>query len=66
MIDQDNIQQVAASASQHADNLFADIENAQTRIEHIRLTALAIEARHVANRLNLLATRYAAVDSDRD
>lgn len=51
------LQQAAASANQHADNLHADIKNAQTRVEHMRLTTLAIEARHLANVLTQLAAR---------
>lgn len=66
----EEIVEVAASASLHADNLHADIENAQTRIEHIRLTRLAVEARHVANVLEKLASRPdltpEQLDSDRE
>lgn len=62
--------QAAASANLHADNLYADIENASTRVEHIRLTTLAIEARHLANVLTKLAARpdlsTAQLDGDRE
>lgn len=62
--------QAAASARLHADNLHADIVNAQTRIEHVRLTALAIEARHLANVLTKLSERpertQAELDADRE
>lgn len=64
------LRQAAASANQHADNLHADIKNAQTRVEHMRLTTLAIEARHLANVLTKLAERpdltREQLDADRD
>ena len=44
-------------AQQHAANLNADIPNAQTRIEHLRLTRLAEEAEAVVQAL-------ASVDPD--
>lgn len=40
--------QVAELARQHADNLARDIHNASTRIEHLRLTTLALEAERLA------------------
>lgn len=39
-------------AEAHADNLQADIRNAKDRIEHIRLTRLAEEARTLATELS--------------
>lgn len=39
---------LAEMARQHADNLARDIKNASTRIEHLRLTTLALEAERLA------------------
>lgn len=51
--------EIAQAARIHADNLSADIQNAATRTEHIRLSRLAEEAERVAH----LAELYAA-DAD--
>lgn len=50
------IETAAIEARSHADHLRGDIENAMTRIEHIRLTALANEAEHLARHLERLAS----------
>lgn len=42
---------LAEMARQHADNLTRDIKNASTRIEHLRLTTLALEAERLADEL---------------
>lgn len=42
---------LCSSARLHADNVRADINNASTRIEHIRLTTLALEAENIAHSL---------------
>lgn len=42
------MQQLATEARAHAENLADDISNASTRIEHIRLTQLALEAERLA------------------
>ena len=47
--------ELAAYARIHADNLRADIQNASTRSEHIRLTALATEAETLALALDSVA-----------
>lgn len=47
---------IAAQARQHATNAQNDIINASTRIEHQRLTMLAIEADNVARNLEYLAS----------
>lgn len=39
---------IAAAARTHAENLAEDITHASTRIEHIRLTQLALEAERIA------------------
>ena len=46
---------LAAQARLHADNLTADIKNAANRIEHIRLTRLALEAEQLATDLEELS-----------
>jgi hypothetical protein len=38
-------------ATEHADRLALDVPLARTRVEHIRVTARANEARHIANLL---------------
>jgi hypothetical protein len=43
------MKELAIAARTHADNLAADINNASTRIEHIRLTQLALEAKQLAD-----------------
>lgn len=50
---------LAAAAKTHAANARADITNAQTRLEHIRLTGLAVEAEQLANRLDAAVAIYA-------
>ena len=49
---------LAAAARIHAANARADIVNAQTRLEHIRLTGLAVEAEQLANRLEAAVDIY--------
>lgn len=45
----------AEMARQHSDNLTRDIKNASTRIEHLRLTTLALEAERLADELETAA-----------
>lgn len=49
------MKELAAAARLHANNLAADINNAATRMEHIRLTQLAFEAKQLADDMELLA-----------
>lgn len=42
---------IIEAARLHRDNLLADINNASTRLEHIRLTALAQEAANLVTEL---------------
>lgn len=49
--------EISMRARAHASALRDDIQNAQTRIEHIRLTALAVEADHIAHYLEIMAAR---------
>jgi hypothetical protein len=49
----------AAAAREHAENTRLDIEHAMTRMEHIRLTRLALEAEALAVRLETLAAGVA-------
>jgi hypothetical protein len=44
-------------AQEHATNLQQDINNASTRIEHIRLTQLALEAQRLVQLLETLSSR---------
>lgn len=48
------IKEITKLARDHAANLTNDINNASTRIEHIRLTTLAIEAHNLAAQLEEL------------
>lgn len=57
MTEDPQIEHIADLARQHADNLARDINNASTRIEHLRLTTLALEAERLAM---LLEARAAA------
>ena len=50
--------ELAGLARQHATNMSNDIKNASTRIEHLRLTTLALEA----DRLALLLEERSARD----
>lgn len=45
------------AARTHAVNMQADIANASNRFEHVRLTALAIEARNVVHILEVMNAR---------
>lgn len=56
------INELIESARIHFDNLQADIRNASTRIEHIRLTTLAQEAGHLLTKLE----RFAEQKTDPD
>lgn len=47
----------ATESRTHANNLRDDIKNAGTRIEHMRLTRLALEAEALAATLSLIAAR---------
>ena len=49
------INELVEAARIHFNNLQADIENASTRIEHIRLTTLAQEAAHLLTDLEKFA-----------
>lgn len=53
----DELDRLTAEAKAHADHSFADIANATTRVEHVRLTALAQEARNLATVLSIMQTR---------
>lgn len=53
------INELVEAARTHFDNVQADINNASTRIEHIRLTTLAQEAAHLLTDLE----KFAAADS---
>lgn len=50
--------ELATDARTHATNARADIANAQTRLEHIRLTGLAVEAEQIASRLEAVVDIY--------
>lgn len=50
------MKELATAARNHASNLAADINNASTRIEHIRLTQLALEAERLADEIERLAS----------
>lgn len=49
------INELVEAARIHFENVQADINNASTRIEHIRLTTLAQEAAHLLTDLEKLA-----------
>ena len=53
----DNLQELALAAREHANNVTADIKNASSRLEHIRLTQLALEADRLATALEEAANR---------
>jgi hypothetical protein len=57
------IKALAAEARIHADNSAADVERATTRFELVRLSALAAEARKIADCLEIISKRP---DIDRD
>lgn len=50
-----NIAALTELARVHYENLTADIQNAQTRIEHIRITTLAQEAANLYTELQHLS-----------
>jgi hypothetical protein len=50
------LQDIIQAAQLHYDNSLSDIENASTRIEHLRLSALAEEAKTVLDMLNDFAS----------
>lgn len=49
---------LAVEARLHADNLTADIRNATTRIEHMRITRLAVEADTLARNFESMLAIY--------
>ena len=49
-----NLEDLALAAREHANNLQRDINNASSRIEHIRLTQLALEADRLATDIERL------------
>jgi hypothetical protein len=51
------IKALAAQARIHAENSAVDVDRATTRVEHIRLSALAAEARRLAETLEIIAAR---------
>lgn len=55
MTERETIKRLAEMARQHSDNLVRDIANASTRIEHLRLTTLALEAERLAEQLEAYA-----------
>lgn len=57
----DELAAVAAEARTHANSVQQDIGNATTRIEHMRLTRLAIEADQLAARLESMLALYRRV-----
>lgn len=50
-----NIEAIIEAARVHRDNITADINNASTRLEHVRLTALAQEAENLLTELENFA-----------
>lgn len=52
MTDQ-NFSRIIEAAREHYENLKTDIDNASTRLEHIRLTALATEAHKLLTDLEM-------------
>jgi hypothetical protein len=50
-----NIENIIDAARVHRDNITADINNASTRLEHVRLTALAQEAENLLTELENFA-----------
>lgn len=58
------INELIESARIHFDNLQADIRNASTRIEHIRLTTLAQEAGHLLTKLERFAEQETHPDPE--
>jgi hypothetical protein len=60
-------EQIEEAARMLYENIKADIENASTRIEHIRLTSLAQEAANLLTEIenfNGLAAAEAVIDSN--
>jgi hypothetical protein len=50
-----NIEDLVTAARMHRDNITADINNASTRLEHVRLTALAQGAENLLTELENFA-----------
>jgi hypothetical protein len=50
-----NIEDLVTAARTHRDNITADINNASTRLEHVRLTALAQGAENLLTELENFA-----------
>lgn len=48
----EQLQRITEMAHQHAENLERDINNASSRVEHLRLTTLALEAQRLAEALD--------------
>lgn len=61
-----NLDQVIEAARIHYENVKADINNASTRIEHIRLTTLAQEAANLLTDLQNLEDAAAATNNTTD
>lgn len=45
-------EEISREAKELADNISKDIKNASTRIEHIRLTQLALEAQRLSDKID--------------
>lgn len=60
MNEQAYLASLAARARLHADNVQADIRNAASRQEHMRLSRLAIEAANLASALERLTGETAS------
>lgn len=60
--------EIEASARMLYENIKADIDNASTRLEHIRLTALAQEAANLLTEIEKLvgSSNQVVVDSPRE
>jgi hypothetical protein len=54
-----DLQALATQARAHAEHAQADIVNAGTRQEYIRLTGLAVEAKMVADNFDSMLALYA-------
>jgi hypothetical protein len=59
-----DVRRFALMARRHADALSADIANASNRIEHIRITRLALEAEQIAKELESLVPTPTASAAD--
>ena len=62
-VEDNGMYEIVTAAREHALNLREDIGKSSTRVEHIRLTQLALEAERLQEAIEILYSKMTAADT---